>query len=487
MELMHVDQLSDIGKRGPGYAALALPEHRHLPEFSLLDDLFGRDALYMALNLYASFPRLLRTTLCRLAELQGVTYRVANEEEPGRIIHWAPDPQSALAKHISAVNDWEWPHYGAIDSTPLFIRGLLRIFEDDPAFFETRYVGTDGQEHTMRHALEAATAWLERRVQSNPEGLLEFRMSQPRGIWNQAWKDTPESYMHADGTYANHLQGIASIEVQALAYDTLMDLARYYDKLLTSSENSSRDEQLHIKLESVRASARHLKDKVCDLFWLEDDRGGYFALATDRDEHGAPRPLAVRTSNMGHALHLLDGDAAELTRRRLALIETLFSDELLDRNGIRTLSSCETRFVPFSYHCGSVWIWDNQVIARELRKAGYPALACDLERRIWRVVDTLGYFVEFVPGNNSASPSELTVTSIIDAYDGERAHWSDSYRIEKPAQEIQAWTVETIRAIKRGNRPLEPGLSLPTAATDAPEREFECHVLSNVAYPFRQS
>ena len=76
----------------------------------------------------------------------------------------------------------------------------------------------------------------------------------------------------------------------------------------------------------------------------------------------------------------------------MALIEMLFSEELLDRNGIRTLSSNETRIVPFSYHCGSVWPWDNQVIARELRKAGYPALARDLQRRIWRIVDALGFF-----------------------------------------------------------------------------------------------
>ena len=45
-----------IGKHGPGNAALPLPEHRNLPEFTLLDDLFGRDSLYMGINLYKSFP-----------------------------------------------------------------------------------------------------------------------------------------------------------------------------------------------------------------------------------------------------------------------------------------------------------------------------------------------------------------------------------------------------------------------------------------------
>src|SRR5262249_37084697 len=151
---------------------------------------------------------------------------------------------------------------------------------------------------------------------SNPEGLLEFRMSQPRGIWNQAWKDTPESYMHADGSYANHHRGIASIEVQALAYDTLLDLANYYNERSKDEQVARQGENLRLKADAIITQARNLKDTILDRFWLEDDRGGYFALATDRDQIGNLRPLAVRTSNMGHALHLLDGADLELERMK---------------------------------------------------------------------------------------------------------------------------------------------------------------------------
>jgi hypothetical protein len=483
LELTGVSRLADIGFNGPGNAALPLPEHRDIPEFTILDALVGRDALHMGWCLYGCFPELLRTTLVRLASLQGVTYNPAKEEEPGRIIHWAPDPDSDVAKGITEVNHWEWPYYGSIDSTPMFIRGLLRVIDDDPSFADVSYSGLDHQAHTMSDALAAATAWLDGRLQSSAEGLLEYRMAQERGIWNQAWKDTPEAYVHADGTYANHREGIASIEVQALAYDTLLDLARYYERRLGGPGQSAVSSHLQLQLESARSRAAALKDLVLDRFWLEDERGGYFALATDRDESGKLRPLAVRTSNMGHALHLLDGDDAQLTRMRLALIETLFAGELLDRNGVRTLSEREVRFVPFSYHCGSVWLWDNRVIASELRDAGYHGLACDLERRIWRVVDRLAYFAEFVPGNNAASADELTISKVVDAYDGERDHYSDFYRIEKPAQEIQAWTVEAIRAIKRGNRPLHPELSLPTAAADQAQHSFERRVLGSARFP----
>jgi hypothetical protein len=268
--------------------------------------------------------------------------------------------------------------------------------------------------------------------------------------------------------------------VQALAYDTLIDLVHHYAGELDRCGTSVQVTDLKFKVELLAVRAHRLKDTVRDIFWLEDDRGGYFALATDRDQNDRPRPLAVRTSNMGHALHLLDDDDPEVARRQMALIETLFSGELLDRNGIRTLSSYETRFVPFSYHCGSVWPWDNQVIARELREAGYPALARDLERRIWRIVETLGFFAEFVPGNNAISSADLTVARVVDVYDGEREHFSNCYRIEKPAQEIQAWTVEAIRAIKRRYQPLRSDFYLSEIASDSAKRDLEARLSSEI-------
>ncbi|HSW74992.1 MAG TPA: amylo-alpha-1,6-glucosidase [Candidatus Saccharimonadales bacterium] len=471
LELMGVTSLKEIGNCGPGNAAQSLPEHENDEQVNLLGALFGRDSLHMGMALYSSFPNLLKTTAVRLAELQGVAANMANEEEPGRIIHWGADPEDPIAKHITEVNFWEWPHYGAVDSTPLFIRGVLKVAKDNPAFLGQTYIGRDNETHTMQDALDAATGWLEKSLQNNPEGLLEFKMLQERGIWNQAWKDTPESYMHADGSYANHRQGIASIEVQALAYDTLIDLATHYKQ-----QNRGADTQ--VKAAILESRAAQLKQTVLDKFWIEDESGGYFALGTDRDENGQLRPLAVRTSNMGHALHLLEGDSPQLAQRREELIKTLFSDELLDRKGVRTLSDLEARFAPRSYHCGSVWLWDNHVISQELERAGYSGLARDIDQRIWRTVNTLGFFVEFVPGDNATTPEAMTIRRVIDVYDGERNHFSNSYRIEKPAQETQAWTVEAIRAIKKKNQPLHPELSALSAAADPNKRAFEQRILS---------
>lgn len=488
MSLMGADRLQDIGNSGPGNAAEPLPEHQGAEQYGLLRALFGRDALHMGLQLYECFPRLLETTVIRLAELQGTTYNSAKEEEPGRIIHWAPDPEDPVALNITQSNQWEWPHYGSVDSTPMFVRGVLRIVSDNPDFLLTSYTGTDGENQTMSHALDAAVGWLEKHLEDSPDGLLEFQMHQRRGIWNQAWKDTPESYMHADGSYANHRDGIASIEVQVLAYDSLRDLARFYQTEAEGTRGDSRaEEALMANSSSIDSRAQRLKQTVLDKFWLEDERGGYFALGTDRDQRGNLRPLAVRTSNAGHALHLLDGDDRTMSNRRVALVRTLFSDELLDRNGIRTLSNREVRFAPRSYHCGSIWMWDNRAIALELDSSGYFALARDLDKRTLRVIETLGYFVEFVPGDNSKSASKLSTTRVIDVFDGERDHYANYYRIEKPAQETQAWTVAAIREIKRQNTPLHPELAARTVAIDISKREVELEVLERVAFPFDET
>jgi glycogen debranching enzyme len=184
---------------------------------------------------------------------------------------------------------------------------------------------------------------------------------------------------------------------------------------------------------------------------------------------------------MGHALHLLAGNDPELQRKRFELMRTLFSPELLDRNGVRTLASNEVRFVPYSYHCGSVWPWDNKVIADELRLVGAHGLAHDLEARIVRMVDTIGHFTEFVPGNNGETASELTIHHVVDVWDGDpkhgnRKHYSPFYRIAKPAQELQAWTVEAVYAIENGR-------SVPTQAKDPALRTFERNVLRNVRSP----
>jgi glycogen debranching enzyme len=282
--------------------------------------------------------------------------------------------------------------------------------------------------------------------------------------------------VRADGSYANHKQGIASVEVQSLAYDALIDAAALYrSKAGRCSSERERATLLQAAGKLTERAAR-IRRIVLDRFWLEDERGGYFALGTERDERGGLRPLAVRTSNMGHVLnsrlleHLYPGSTARVE----ALIRTLFSPEMLAPAGIRTLSNREKRFLPGAYHCGTVWPWDNRYISRGLERHGYQGLSAELDRRVLRVGHDSHIFPEFVRGGGPGEP--LLNERIVDIWET-RDHYSSTYRIEKLAQEIQAWSVEAILSVKRKQNPLRPA---PATASDPEKRKLESDILSGI-------
>lgn len=149
---------------------------------------------------------------------------------------------------------------------------------------------------------------------------------------------------------------------------------------------------------------------------------------------------------MGHALNsrLLEDGTAESNRMRDALVRQLSSPELLTPSGIRTLASDEVRFRPGAYHNGSIWLWDTHHIAKGLRRHGYHDFADELDRRLLHVVSVTKIFPEYVRGDGSDAPSINTQTIVVWDEQGQRKN-----QIEQPPQEVQAWTVAAILAIKK--------------------------------------
>lgn len=431
----------EIGRQRPSIASLAFetdeatntPAHLHLYEV-----VFGRDSLRVAIDLISSYPELARITTLMLATLQGTEYDTSREEEPGRIVHEARDQDDPLAVELSTELGWGWPYYGSVDATPEFIRTLAaycNVSDKSANFLQTTYTAKNDEQRTMADALMSAVGWIMTRLKSNPDGLLEYKSILPQGIENQVWKDSPDAYHHSDGSIANHDAGIASIEAQVTAYDALLDAAHLYEKHLEQVEAAS----------SLREEAEKLRTTILDKFWT-DDKGGYFVLGTDRDELGNLRQLKIRTSNMGHTLNsrLLEGDDPYIVKRRESILHQMLTPELLSASGIRTLASDEVRFRPGAYHNGSVWLWDTHHIAKGLRRHGHGEEADDLDRRILEVVDATRIFPEYVRGDFAHKASVNTRTINV---------WDETYerinKIEQPPQEVQAWTVAAILAIKK--------------------------------------
>ena len=149
---------------------------------------------------------------------------------------------------------------------------------------------------------------------------------------------------------------------------------------------------------------------------------------------------------MGHTLNsrLLEGDDPDVVHKREAVVRHVLSPEMLNISGIRTLANDEVRFRPGAYHNGSVWLWDTHHIAKGLRRHGHIQEARELDRRLLRVVEVTKMFPEYARGGNDMLPTlnEYTVT----VWD---EHMKREMCVEQPPQEVQAWTVAAILAIKK--------------------------------------
>lgn len=463
--LAGADKLSDIGEFGPVLASLSIDSSEKSPEKHLYEVVFGRDSLRSAIDLIEFYPRLARSTLVTLAENQGVEFNEPREEEPGRIPHEIRDPKTdERARELTKQLGWGWPYYGEVDGTPEFIRTLAeycRLTSGGKALWEYSFTGRDGEQHIMADAFIAAVDWIERRLNSNKEGLLEYKRTNPNGIANQVWKDSGDSYFHADGVLANHDQGIASVEVQRVAYDALLDAAELWEKNMGDRKRA----------EEMQARAESLKRTIIDVFWT-DERGGYFVLGTDRNDNSELQPMKIKTSNMGHLLkgRLLSGDDPEMVQRREVVIRQLFSKEMLGLNGVRTLASDEIRYRPGSYHDGSVWIWDNYVISQGLSQQGYHGLAHYLNDKLLDDINSTRRFPEFLRGDDD--PNYRLNTRIVKVFDHKN---NFENTLEQPPQDIQAWSVAAIVALK-----LRRARGQHETVGDR-KRKFEQDILASIA------
>lgn len=428
--LAQVKAEGEVGAFGPSLAAIALerPNETVSPELRKYEALFGRDSLRVALDVLPIYPLLMHATIHSLARLQGTTTHVAREEEPGRIIHEYRTESDPIAREITRKFGWEWPYYGSVDATPQFMRAVFAYMKQGDGgetILRETTKGLDGQTRTIGETYRNALAWVENRLNSNPEGFLEYKSSIPGGIENQVWRDSWDAYFHEDGTLANRSHGIASVEVQQLVYDALLEAAVVFDHEFED----------HQKALSLRARAETLREAILRHFWI-DEKGGYFALGTDRDADANIRPLKIRTSNMGHLLRsrLLSGE--EYRPFREATIAQLFSPEMLNVSGIRTLATDEVRFRPGAYHNGSVWLWDTYYSAEGLRYHGYYGLANHLANKIHTVINVTQKFPEYVRGDDLPTPT--INPRVVDVWD---EHAGRTNRIEQPPQEVQAWSV----------------------------------------------
>ncbi|MFD6660984.1 glycogen debranching N-terminal domain-containing protein [Micromonospora chalcea] len=307
--------------------------------------LFGRDSIFTSLQVLPFLPDLVKPTIVMLAGLQGSRVDDFRDEEPGKILHELRYGESAGFEEQP-----HSPYYGAADTTALFVI-LLDEYE--------RWTGDADLVRNLENETRAALTWLDTYGDLLGTGYVWYMSRNPEtGLPNQCWKDSPEAISYADGRMPEFPR--ATCELQGYTYDAKMRAARM-------ARTHWQDPAYADQLEQEAAA---LKERFNRDFWIADRE--YYALALD------PRGQQVDalSSNIGHLLWSGIVDES----RAPAIAAHLLGPRLFSGWGVRTLADDQGRYNPVGYHVGTVWPFDNSIIAWGLWRYGFrreAGLLCD--------------------------------------------------------------------------------------------------------------
>lgn len=323
--------------------------------------LFGRDSLISAWQMLKIDTSIARSTLETLARYQGKVLNPQAEEEPGKILH----EYRFDSKSQKELPDWDFPYYGSVDSTPLFIILAGEYFKQ-----------TRNTERLLRiwNNIIASFMWIRRWGDLDNDGYVEYIKKNPHGLFHQGWKDGVNDHLKIQPP-------VAIVEVQGYiyaAYRTLAFLEKELDKYQATE----------IQIAPVSKS---LKNKFNKDFWVKNQR--YFALALN----GEKRRKESVTSNPGHLL--FTGIVAQ--NKMCPLVSRLFQSDLWTPYGIRTSSTQDAEFDPFSYHRGSVWPYDNWIICKGLQHLHFDLHANRIKKALLQTFRELGRIPEFYAVENN--------------------------------------------------------------------------------------
>lgn len=397
------------------FASGTFDHHENLAEQKLFHCLFGRDSLIISSLLRQQNANLQINTVCALAAFQGQGFNPVSEEEPGRIAHEVRDLDDPQAARIEAESGWKFPYYGSVDATLLWLIALDEITRNDVSILDRHISGQSLSEHA-----ELAATWILSRLQ-NDNGYVRSKRANPKGILNQVWKDSGDSYLTSDGKVATDL-GTVSVETISQTFDALLAASRLSQ--LSSHRWAHSPSDLIAAAEKVRAV-------LINTWWLSDR----FAMGLGAIE-GEETLLDAIASNHWRLLdsEILAGqEHASFVKQ---LVESVTDEEILGPHGIRTLGKSNPRYRPGGYHSGSSWPMDAALITRGLLRYGANAEALLVANRSIRAIEGVGAYPELFRSDESEKSGVSRF--VIDVRD---AQLGISNRICQPPQLLQGWTI----------------------------------------------
>jgi glycogen debranching enzyme len=310
--------------RGGGTMAAGLPIYLAL---------FGRDTLTAAWQAAPLGPEMMEGTLGVLARVQGTEDVPWRDEWPGRMPHELhTGPTKVLGFNPNAAN------YGSMTTSAFY-----------PVAAAEHWHWTGDRDAAFRSlgpALDALRG-LDAHGDRDGDGFYEYQTRSKQGVKHQAWKDSPDAIVDADGRFIE--PPIATCEEQAYVYQ-----AKYvFAETLWQLGNKEEAKRLF-------QEADDLKQRFNEAFWMEDE--GFYAMGLDAEKN----PIKAIGSNPGHCL--ATGIVPKERAERVA--DRLFQPDLWSGWGVRTLSSDNPAYNPYSYHRGSVWPVEHGTFALAFMRYG---------------------------------------------------------------------------------------------------------------------
>jgi glycogen debranching enzyme len=309
--------------------------------------LFGRDSLIASLQSMLVNPGFARGALRMLARNQATAVDDWRDAEPGKILHELRVGELAHFNRIPHT-----PYYGTADATPLYLIALHETW---------RWLGDAGLLREYRDVALRCLEWIDRYGDLDGDGFQEYRTRSPQGYENMGWKDAADAVVYPDGRPVR--QPKALCELQGYVFDAWVRMAEVFEELGEPDRAGT-----------LRSRAARLQERFEAAFWCEDI--GFYAFCLDPDK----QPVPVVTSNAGHLLW--SGIASPEHAGRV--VRRLFEPDMWTGLGIRTLTSRNPAYNPFSYQRGSVWPHDNGIIALGFKQYGFAAEAARVARDISR-------------------------------------------------------------------------------------------------------
>ena len=299
--------------------------------------MFGRDSIITSLQALPFTPDLAATTLRELALRQGTRIDDFRDEDPGRILH-----EMRYGELTAFAERPHSPYYGSADSTPLFVV-LLDEYE--------RWTGDTKLVRDLEFEARAALAWIDDVRQPPGQRLSLVRDPKPR---HRAPQPVLEGLARLDLVPRRRAARLPARDVRAPGLRLRRQAARRPPGTRGLARRRSTPTSSNARPPTSSAASTATS--------------GSPTVSTSRSRiEPDGRKVDSLTSNIGHLLWsgIVDKSKAKAVARHLT------GEPLYSGWGVRTLAVGEARYNPIGYHVGTVWPFDNSLIALGLRRYGF--------------------------------------------------------------------------------------------------------------------